>query len=315
MSAPTPSHPNLPCARDTQSELVRQNEELIELNKKLLATQQLLVQAEKMASIGQLAAGVAHEINNPIGYVNSNLSTLQGYLHKLLGMLSCYETAEASIPDPAVRIRLAELRRQSDLDFLRADIPSLMSESKEGIDRVCQIVQDLKDFSRIDVSQEWVRAHLHQGIDSTLNIVASEVKYRAEVIKHYGVIPEIECLPSQINQVVMNLVVNAAQAMEDKRGTITVSTGQADDGVWFEVADDGDGITPDNLPRIFDPFFTTKSVGKGTGLGLSLAYGIVQKHGGRIEVDSTPALGTRFRVHLPLRQRQTAGDDIPCLPA
>ena len=168
-----------------------------------------------------------------------------------------------------------------------------------------KIVQDLKDFSRVDTSQEWQLADLHAGIDSTLNIVRNEIKYKAEVVKEYGQLPQVECLPSQLNQVFMNLLVNAAHAMKDKeRGTITVRTGRRDDReVWVEVADDGSGIDPENLKRIFDPFFTTKPVGKGTGLGLSLAYGIVQKHQGAITLDSAPGRGTTFRIVLPVARR------------
>jgi len=176
-----------------------------------------------------------------------------------------------------------------------------MRESREGIGRVRQIVQDLKDFSRIDAGQEWLWADLHKGIDSTLNIATSEVRYKADVIKEYAEIPQIRCLPSQINQVVMNLVVNAAHAMGDgRRGQIIVRTGSEGGRVWFEVADNGSGIAPEHLPRIFDPFFTTKPVGQGTGLGLSLSYGIVQRHGGCIEVESQPGRGTCFRVTLPI---------------
>jgi signal transduction histidine kinase len=177
-----------------------------------------------------------------------------------------------------------------------------MRESKEGIVRVRTIVQDLKDFSRVDSAQEWQWASLHQGIDSTLNVVASEVRYKADVVKEYGRIPDIECLPSQLNQVVMNLVVNAAHAMGPQRGCITLRTGTEGDDVWLEVADTGCGIPAENLSRVFDPFFTTKPIGKGTGLGLSLSYGIVQKHRGHIDVRSEVGKGTTFRVVLPVRQ-------------
>jgi signal transduction histidine kinase len=259
-----------------------------------------LVQSEKLASIGQLAAGVAHEINNPIGYICSNFSTLDSYLSNLFEILAAYEAGEPDMP-AAPAGRLARLRERIGLSFLKEDVPSLMQESKEGIARVRQIVQDLKDFSRVDSAQEWQLADLHHGIDSTLNIVASEVRYRADVVREYGRLPEIECLPSQINQVVMNLVVNAAHAMGRERGLITLRTGADGDRVWFEVADNGSGIAPEVLPRIFDPFFTTKPVGQGTGLGLSLSYGIVQKHHGRIDVQSAPGRGTTFRVVLPVR--------------
>ncbi|MYM68191.1 PAS domain-containing protein [Pseudoduganella sp. FT55W] len=289
-------------ANDKLEDDIRQ---LTELNDLLSTAQQQLVQAEKMASIGQLAAGVAHEINNPIGYIFSNVGTLQNYLEQLFDMLSAYQEAEASIAQPAVTARLRAMRERIDLDFLRQDIPALMRESREGIVRVRHIVEDLKDFSRADASQDWSRADLHHGIDSTLNIVANEVKYRADVVKAYGDIPQIECLPLQINQVVLNLVVNAAQAMGPERGMITLRTGMADpDTVRLEVEDTGHGIAPDTLTRIFDPFFTTKAVGKGTGLGLSLAYGIVKKHGGRIEVDTELGRGTCFRVLLPVRHTE-----------
>ncbi|MES3024501.1 MAG: ATP-binding protein [Pseudomonadota bacterium] len=292
--------------RAADAELRQRNLELTELNVKLSLTQQQLVQSDKLASIGQLAAGVAHEINNPIGYIFSNFGSLQSYLGQLFTMLDAYQEAEAGAA-PGVAARLGALRAALDLDFLRQDIPNLMRESKEGIVRVRHIVQDLKDFSRTDGNQEWVWANLHTGIDSTLNIVANEVRYKADVVKRYGNIPEIECLPSQINQVVMNLVVNAAHAMGEQRGAITVSTGALGAAeVWIEVADNGSGIAPANLSRIFDPFFTTKAIGKGTGLGLSLAYGIVQKHQGRIEVDSTPGAGSTFRVVLPVRHAPPA---------
>jgi two-component system NtrC family sensor kinase len=261
-----------------------------------------LVQSEKLASIGQLAAGVAHEINNPIGYIFSNFGTLEGYLRNLLEMLSAYEGAEREVSAPEVVARLASLRESMQLDFLKEDVPGLMRESKEGIVRVRAIVQDLKDFSRVDSAQEWQWASLHQGIDSTLNVVASEVRYKADIVKQYGQLPDIECLPSQLNQVVMNLVVNAAHAIGPERGRITLRTGTEDDKVWLEVADTGCGIQPENLSRIFDPFFTTKPIGKGTGLGLSLSHGIVQKHRGHIDVHSELGRGTTFRVVLPVRR-------------
>ncbi|WP_112193717.1 ATP-binding protein [Pseudomonas sp. LG1E9] len=258
-----------------------------------------LVQSEKLASLGQLAAGVAHEINNPVGFISSNLSTLDGYFNQLQQMLEAYRLAEDSL---AQGEQLKALRAELELDFLKDDIPLLIRESKEGIGRVVQIVKDLKNFSRVDNDQTWQFANLQQGIDSTLNIVASELKYKADVIKRYTPLPEIECLASQLNQVVMNLVINAAQAMGPERGTITISNGVEGENVWLEVADNGCGIDPQAMQKIFDPFFTTKPVGEGTGLGLSLSYGIVKKHRGDISVSSELGKGTRFRVVLPIRQ-------------
>jgi signal transduction histidine kinase len=194
------------------------------------------------------------------------------------------------------------MRVRLELDYLKEDIPQLMQESKQGISRVQQIVQDLKDFSRVDSSQTWQMANVHDGIDSTLNIAASELKYKANVVKEYGCIPDIQCLPTQLNQVILNLLVNAAQAMGESRGQIAISSGAEAEYIWIEVADTGPGIAPDILPRIFEPFFTTKEVGKGTGLGLSLSYGIVQKHSGRLSVESTVGVGTTFRIELPIRQ-------------
>ncbi|MEJ5278802.1 response regulator [Pseudomonas sp. C 49-2] len=261
-----------------------------------------LVQSEKLASLGQLAAGVAHEINNPVGFISSNLSTLDGYFNQLQQMLDAYQRAEVLVTPPEQSEQLKAMRVGLELDFLKEDIPVLIKESKEGIGRVVQIVKDLKNFSRVDNEQTWQFANLQQGIDSTLNIVASELKYKADVVKHYGALPEIECLASQLNQVVMNLVINAAQAMGPERGTITISTGVDSENVWLEVADNGYGIAPQTLQKIFDPFFTTKPVGEGTGLGLSLSYGIVKKHRGDISVSSELGKGTTFRVVLPIRQ-------------
>lgn len=286
--------------------LLNRNAELSEVNEKLSMAQQHLVQSEKLASIGQLAAGVAHEINNPIGYIFSNFGSLESYLGNLFDMLAAYEREETHISLPDARTRLLSLKTEIDLDFLKEDIPVLMRESKEGIVRVRKIVQDLKDFSHVDAGQEWTWANLTRGIDSTLNVVNNEIKYKADVVRDYGDTPDVECLHSQISQVVMNLVVNAAHSIGDERGTITIRTGTSGSDVWFEVADNGSGIPKGILARIFDPFFTTKPVGKGTGLGLSLSYGIVQKHNGRMEVTSEVGQGTCFRVTLPIKHVEAA---------
>lgn len=280
--------------------------ELTELRGRLSAVQEQLLQSEKLASIGQLAAGVAHEINNPIGYIFSNLGTLERYVVDLFKMLAAYESHEAELAGTAAAEELAALRADIELDYLKEDIPSLMHETREGIERVRKIVQDLKDFSRVDMNRNWEWADLHKGLDSTLNIVNNEVKYKADVVKQYGTLPEVRCLPSELNQVFMNLVVNAAHAIQADRGTITLRTGREDAEVWIEVEDSGSGMPPETQARIFDPFFTTKAVGKGTGLGLSLSYGIVKKHEGRIEVDSQVGRGTRMRVWVPIDP--TCGD-------
>jgi PAS domain S-box-containing protein len=263
-----------------------------------------LQQSEKLASIGQLAAGVAHEINNPVGYISSNIATLSRYLKDIFQLLTVYEQIEGTVTDTALQQQLQALKQTMDIGYLRDDIPALINESAEGVARVKKIVQDLKDFSRQEEA-EWQMADLHKGLESTLNIVHNEIKYKAEVVREFGDLPLVQCIPSQLNQVFMNLLVNAAHAI-DERGVIHVRSGTEGDWVWVEVQDNGKGIRPEHLGRLFDPFFTTKPVGKGTGLGLSISYGIVQKHGGRIEVESEPGRGSRFRVWLPLQQANPA---------
>jgi signal transduction histidine kinase len=292
-----------PLTPEQVRELLLAHEALKDVNGRLSEAQDKLVQSEKLASIGQLAAGVAHEINNPIGYIFSNFGTLEKYLADLFEMLAGYEAAEAELAGTPVAARLKALRERVELDFLKEDIPTLMAESKEGITRVRKIVQDLKDFSRVDAHQEWVWSNLHQGIDSTLNIVNNEIKYKAEVVKEYGTLPDVFCLPSELNQVFMNLLVNAAHAITAERGLITIRSGtDAENAMaWIEVTDNGAGISKENLTRIFDPFFTTKPVGKGTGLGLSLSYGIVRKHQGQLDVRSEVDRGTTFRVTVPIK--------------
>ncbi|HEX8591081.1 ATP-binding protein [Pseudomonas sp.] len=261
-----------------------------------------LVQSEKLASLGQLAAGIAHEINNPIGFISSNLGTLAQYFCKFQEVLEAYKAAESQIVSPQIIEELRALKEHLDLPFIEEEIPLMIQESRDGVGRAAQIVKDLKEFSRVDTSPQWQWANLQRGIDSTLNIVANEVKYKADVIKQFQPLPDIECLPAQLNQVVMNLVVNAAQAIGPERGTITLRNGVEGQSVWLEVSDTGAGIPEHILQKIFDPFFTTKPVGKGTGLGLSLSYGIIQKHRGTISVQSSVGVGTTFRVELPIRQ-------------
>jgi len=273
-----------------------------QLNKRLEEAHNQLLQSEKMASIGQLAAGIAHELNNPIGFVHSNLGTLEGYLRDIMEIIDAYAEALAGELEPAInRKKLDDLREERDFAFVRQDIGQLLSESKDGLARVRKIVQDLKSFSHVS-EQDWQWADLHQGLDSTLNIVWNELKYKCQVVKEYGDLPKVYCLISQLNQVFMNLLVNASHAIETK-GTITIRTARrGEDAVSIEISDTGKGIAPEHLSRIFEPFFTTKPVGKGTGLGLSLSYGIVDHHHGRIEVDSQVGVGSTFRIILPITQ-------------
>ena len=269
--------------------------ELEQLLSKIEEAQQQLLQSEKMAAIGQLAAGVAHEINNPIGFVSSNLGTLKTYIARLINVVDAYATVLAG----GGREMLDQALRDADLEFLCEDLPALLAESQEGLGRVTKIVQDLKDFSRVDQAERQL-ADLNAALESTLNVVWNELKYKADVVRELGDIPEVDCVPAQINQVFMNLLVNAAQAIE-QHGRITVRSGSEKGHVWFEIADTGKGMAPEVCNRIFEPFFTTKPVGKGTGLGLSISYDIiVKKHGGRFDVTSTPGQGSSFRIWLPV---------------
>jgi len=271
------------------------------LDDKLAQAQAHLLQSDKLAAIGQLAAGVAHEINNPIGFVTSNMGTLEHYVRDIFEIMDAYAGLEGvGAAKETVLAAVQELKQQKNLDFLRGDIKQLMAESQEGLQRVRKIVADLKSFSHVD-DVNWKWADLQSGLESTLNMVWNELKYHCTVHKEYGELPEVWCLPSQLNQVFMNLLVNAGQAITGK-GEITIRTGQRGEEVFVAITDSGSGISPENQRRLFEPFFTTKPVGEGTGLGLSLAFSIVQKHGGRIEVDSTVGKGTTFTVWLPVQQ-------------
>ncbi len=271
-----------------------------QLNKKLEEAHNQLLQSEKMASIGQLAAGVAHELNNPIGFVYSNLGTLDTYLRDLMEIIAAFIKAAESEGDPSIQLAEAmRLCQKHDLDYISKDIFDLMTESKDGLERLRKIVLDLKSFSRVG-EQEWQEADLHQGLDSTLNIVWNELKYKCTIEKEYGDIPPVYCLISQLNQVFMNLLVNAGHAIE-KQGKITIRTYLKDaEHVAIEIEDTGKGIPPEHLNRVFEPFFTTKPVGKGTGLGLSLSYSIVERHQGELAVRSEAGKGSCFTVTLPI---------------
>lgn len=271
----------------------------LSLNHQLKEAQAYLIQSEKMASIGQLAAGVAHEINNPIGYINSNLASLKNYVDNLLALVAIYEKAETTNSDTEQLSQIKTFKQKIDIEFLKTDILDLLEESQEGTTRVKQIVQNLKDFSHLGSDDDWQWANLHVGLETTLNIVNNEIKYKAKVVKEFGNLPEVKCLPQQLNQVFMNLLINAAHAIENE-GIITLRTGTENAQVWVEISDTGKGIAPEHMSKIFDPFFTTKPVGKGTGLGLSISYSIIQRHQGEIQLSSQLSQGTTFRIVLPI---------------
>ncbi len=264
---------------------------------KLDEATQRLVQSEKLASLGELAAGVAHEINNPVGYVSSNLTTLQKYLTVYEKVLDAPEANHAD---------MVALKKKLNYAFIREDLQSLVKETHEGITRIKAIIQDLKDYARTNAAAHYVAADIHVGLKSTLNIARNQLKDRAEVRLTLGDLPWIECAPAQIDQVFLNLIVNAAQAMPvGKMGLIDIRTRCNDTLVWIEVQDNGPGIPPEVLKKIFDPFFTTKDPGTGTGLGLSVSQNIIQQHGGTLEVVSVIGVGTTFTITLPIK-RDTA---------
>ena len=271
----------------------------------LKAVQSQILQQEKMASLGQLAAGVAHEINNPIGFITSNMNTLKKYFDKILEFMDIQtktlEEYTSRSAEADILKQIAERKRSLKIDYITGDIGSLIVESLDGADRVAKIVQDLKNFSRAD-DAEYKIADINAGIESTINIVWNELKYKATLRKEFGDIPPTRCSMGQLSQVFMNMLVNAAHSIPTQ-GTITVKTWSANDTIYVSISDTGTGIPADTLDKIFDPFFTTKEVGKGTGLGLSIAYEIIKKHKGEIRVDSEVDKGTTFTISIPIVEK------------
>ena len=268
----------------------------------LKITQSRLVQSEKLAGLGQMVAGVAHEINNPLAFVSNNVAVLQRDLAELVDVLALYEGAEGELaaraPDRLAEIR--DRRDRVDLDYTLGNLPRLLDRTRDGLGRIQQIVKDLRVFARLDegILNE---VDLNEGVASTITIVQGHAKKkRVQIERDLGTLPAMTCFGAKLNQVVMNLVMNAIDACPEG-GTVTVRTRAEDDGVRLDVIDTGTGIPPEIRERIFDPFFTTKPVGVGTGLGLSISYGIVQDHGGKFEVESNPGQGSRFTVRLPTR--------------
>lgn len=281
--------------------------QLGEAFQQLKSSQAALVQSEKMASLGQMVAGVAHEINTPLGYVRNNVEMLQGVFGQLTAALAEHETLaqmlgdenleEAALSQQLFKVHTldAELRDAQLLD----DSTALLGDTLYGVDQIKELVINLKNFSRLD-QMRTAEVSLNDCLDQTLTIANSVLKGRVEVVKRYGLIPKVPCSPSQINQVLLNLMTNAAQAIEHDNGRLMLKTEADDRWVRISVVDNGKGIAPEALAKIFDPFFTTKPVGQGTGLGLSISYQIVQSHGGTIQVASQLGQGTKFVVSLPL---------------
>ena len=280
----------------TQIKLV--SEQLADAYQELKSTHSQLLQQEKMASIGQLAAGVAHEINNPMGFISSNLGTMSKYLERLRGFLELQSAKVEEVAPQELKEELARARRGFKVDYVLEDAKSLLAESQDGAERVRNIVQNLKSFSRVDDAKASY-VNLNDCLESTVTIAWNELKYKTTLHRDYGELPEVKCLPQQLNQVFLNILVNAAHAIET-RGEVTVATRREGETVAISIRDTGSGIPEEIRSRIFEPFFTTKEVGKGTGLGLSISYDIIQKHGGSISVESAPGEGTTFTIRLPI---------------
>jgi len=296
-----------------QQAIRQANMRLVKANMELRSMQAQIVQSEKLASIGQLAAGMAHEMNTPLGFVASNFQTLRGYMNKLLELLDLYEQLTMAVEQGLRerRLELAELirtrRKELKIDFLLNDIQDLFDESKEGIERLGQIIQSLRDFARIDQAEELGDYDINDGIRSTLAVANRDIQQIAQVNLDLGDVRPISCRAGQINQALYNIIINAVQAISSQdrpsKGTISIQTRLEGDHVVCRISDDGPGIKKEHISRIFDPFFTTKPVGQGMGLGLTTAYDIiVNKHQGRIDVESVEGKGTTFTIQIPMKQ-------------
>ena len=277
-------------------------------NYKLKEAQAMMVHSEKMRSLGELVAGIAHEINNPVNFIHGNIMILQNYADDLIGLIDLYSEYDAKLPED-FKAKVESLKQDIDLDFLRGDIKDLIRSCIEGTQRTKNIVLDLKNFSRME-EMVLTQFDIPKEIDTTLNILNNKYKNRITVVKNYSPnVPKIEAYGGQLNQVFMNILDNAQDAMAET-GTLTINIDKLDDKVKIEFIDTGAGIPPENLKKVFDPFFTTKPVGKGTGLGMSISYRVIHDHQGTIDVDSEVGKGTKFTIVLPINHAQKTTDDI-----
>ena len=289
-------------ARQYKVDLESRNNELASGKAQLERLQTQIVHSEKMASLGQLAAGIAHELNNPVGFVYGNIEILSQYFCDLLNLLEYYDNAE--LPE-TIASGASKIKEQIDYHATIEDLSSIIIDCRDGAVRIRDIVQNLRTFSRLDEA-EFKKTDVHEGIDSTLRLLSRYFTTdNIKLVRDYGVLPMIDTFSGQLNQVWMNLLVNAAQAVGAGGGEVRITTSADEKFVVSAVSDTGKGIAPENITRIFDPFFTTKPVGEGTGLGLSISFGIVERHGGTIEVETTLNEGTTFTVTLP-REIKTA---------
>lgn len=283
-------------ARSYRADLERQNLELAAQKAELERLHAQVIHSEKMAGLGQLAAGVAHELNNPAGFIYGNMDLFRGYLARLELVLSIFDRMSLA---PAEAAELALTKKEIGYDSLLPDLKSMIADCVEGAERIRDIVKNLRLFSRLD-DAEFKRVDLHESIDSTIRLLSGYYgSGKVRLVREYGEIPLVSCSAGQLSQVWTNLLVNAAQAIKGD-GEVKIATKVAGESVVITITDTGNGIEPDHLRKIFDPFFTTKPVGEGTGLGLSITYGIIEKHGGTIAAESVVGKGTTFRVRIPI---------------
>lgn len=285
------------------AEIFTENETLKKTLQQLQQTQQQLIRSEKLACIGRLSAGIAHEINNPVGFVSSNSTSLVGYINRIKEILKMYQ---AGLKPEVIEKR----KKQLKIDFILNDIDKLVMENIEGLARITNIVGNLKKFSRDQDTEEFVHADINEGVRSVLIIAKNEIKYYADVHTEFADIEPIPCNISELNQIFLNILINAVQAIKEQqrkeKGLITIVTAKDTQWVHIAISDDGPGIPAEIREKIFDPFFTTKAIGVGTGLGLSISYEIINiKHKGDIRVSSEPGKGTTFTISLPRIQDET----------
>jgi signal transduction histidine kinase len=293
-------------ARRYKLDLEARNNELVRSKAQLERLQTQIVQNEKMASLGQLAAGIAHELNNPVGFVYGNLDFLDQCIGGLIKLLNYYDEAEL---DRSVISGAALIKDQINYKTSREDLNSIISDCREGAERIRDIVQNLRTFSRLDEA-EFKKTDIQEGIDSTIRLLSRYFSTdNISLARDYGKLPLIDAFSGQLNQVWMNLLVNAAQAVSASGGEVRITTRADEEFVYIAFSDTGDGIAPEHLNRIFDPFYTTKPVGEGTGLGLSISFGIVERHGGTITVNTQLNEGSTFTVTLPINVKASASSD------
>ncbi len=297
-----------------QTNIHKKNVDLIDSISNLKKTQPKLIQQEKLASIGQLAAGIAHELNNPIGFISSNFTSLKLYINIIKKYIKQFEKIASSIHSKEnfavseIVDKIDKYKKEQKLDYIFEDIGDLVSESMEGIHRITGIVRNLRNFSRIDVDSEIEQYDINEAINSTLIVARNEIKYVADIKKDFSQTPPVQCIGGEINQVFLNIIVNAAQALKaqtrSSKGLIKIKTYKDNEFVYCEITDNGPGIPANIIHRIFDPFFTTKEAGKGTGLGLNISYDIiVHKHKGDLLVKSKEGMGTKFIIKIPIESR------------